>query len=356
MADESFQERTEKATPRRREKVREEGRVARSVELNSAVILCLGLTTVYMLGPVLTVQIKQFMIYIFREAPHMTFDFDSVVALMSNNILTFFLLLGPIFAILIAIAYGINVLQVGVMFTAKPLEPKFDKLNLANGIKRLFSVRSAVELCRDVLKLILIATVAYLVIKSQMPKFYLLSDNSVEAFAGTIGVTALKTALQVGLVILFIALLDYAFQRYDFEKQIRMSKKEVREELKETEGSPEIKARVRQIQREMTRKRMMQDVPNADVVVTNPTHIAVALKYDQKIMEAPIVVAKGERLIAERIKEIAQDAGVPIVENRPVARALYDLCEIGSTVPAKLYRAVAEILAYVYRQKGEMVP
>jgi flagellar biosynthetic protein FlhB len=169
------------------------------------------------------------------------------------------------------------------------------------------------------------------------------------------GTMALTTALKIGVVMLILAVFDYAFQRYDFEKNIRMSKQEVKEELKDTEGSPQIKARIRQVQREMSRKRMIQEIPKADVVVTNPTHIAVALKYEQDTMDAPMVVAKGERLIAEKIKEIAHEAGVPVVENRPLARALFNLCEIGSYVPAKLYRAVAEVLAYVYRQKEEMV-
>lgn len=151
---------------------------------------------------------------------------------------------------------------------------------------------------------------------------------------------------------LVLAILDYAYQKYDFEKSIRMSKQEIKDEYKDTEGSPQIKARVRQIQRDMSRRRMMQDVPKADVIITNPTHIAVALKYNPDEMDAPLVLAKGERLIAERIKEIARESGVPVVENRPLARALFSMCEVGSYVPTKLYRAVAEVLAYVYRLKG----
>lgn len=355
MAEEQFQERTEKATPRRRRKAREEGKVARSQELNSAVILCLGTVTIYFVGPLLITQLRQFMTHIFNEAPRMAADFDSILALFSSNILTFFFLMGPILIILVLIAYGINVLQVGILFTGKGLEPKLDKLNIVNGIKRVFSIRSLVELTRDVIKLILIAVVGYLSIKSQLDTFFTLSDNSITVFAGAMGKMALKTTLQIGAVILFLALFDYAFQRYDFEKNIKMSKQEIRDELKDTEGSPQNKARIRQIQRELSRKRMMQEIPKADVVITNPTHIAIALKYEQKEMDAPMVVAKGERLVAEKIKEIAEAAGVPIVENRPLARALFNLCEIGSYVPAKLYRAVAEVLAYVYRLRGEKV-
>jgi len=353
MADESFQERTEKATPRRRQKAKEEGKVTRSMELNSAIILCLGIVTIYFMGPLLVSQLQQFSIYIFSEAPTMPADYDSILNIFSHNILNFFFLLGPILILLVLIAYGINVIQVGVMFTSKPLEPKLDRLNLVSGLKRLFSARSLFQLFRDVTKLILIAIVGYMVIKSKLPGFFLLSDNAVSVFAGTMGKTALTTVLQVGAVILLLAFLDYAYQKYDFEKSIRMSKQEIKEESKETEGSPETKGRIRRIQREMSRRRMMQEIPKADVVITNPTHIAIALKYDQEEMDAPLVVAKGERLLAQKIKEIAREAGVPIVENKPLARSLFNMCEVGSTIPSHLFRAVAEVLAFVYRQKQE---
>jgi len=353
MAEDQFQERTEKATPRRREKAREEGKVARSNELNSAVILCLGMMTLYFMGPFLVAQIKQVMIFLFNEAPMIPVNRDTISEVFSSNIYKFFVVLGPFLVILALVAYGINVLQVGVMFSSKSLEPKFDKLNVVNGVKRIISVRSLFELVRDTVKLILIGAVGYLSIKAQVDGFYALSDNSVAVLAGTMGRVALKTSLQIGAVMLFLALLDYGYQKYDFEKSIRMSKQDIRDEMKDTEGSPQTKSRVKQIQRDMSRKRMMQEIPQADVVVTNPDHIAVALKYDQETMEAPMVVAKGERLIAAKIKEIARQAGVPIVENKPLARSLFSMCEVGSSVPEKLYRAVAEVLAYVYRMKHE---
>ncbi|PKK84414.1 MAG: flagellar biosynthesis protein FlhB [candidate division Zixibacteria bacterium HGW-Zixibacteria-1] len=353
MAEDSFQERNERATPRRRQKAREEGRVARSQELNSAVILCLGIVTLYLVGPLMVNQMKDYMGYIFTEAPNIRTDFDSLQALLASNIMTFFLMMGPLLIVLALIAYGINVLQVGILFTGKPLEPKLDKLNMTSGIKRLFSSRTLFQLVRDVAKLIVIGTVGYFSIKSQIDSFFTMSDKSIAEFAGAMGLMALKTTLQIGAAILFLALLDYGYQKYDFEKSIRMSKQDLRDEFKDTEGSPQTKSRVRQIQREMSRRRMMQEIPKADVVITNPTHIAVALKYDQTEMEAPMVVAKGERLIAEKIKEIAREANIPVVENKPLARALFNMCEIGSYVPGKLYRAVAEVLAYVYRLKQE---
>jgi len=352
MAEEQFQERTEQATPRRRQKAREEGKVARSQELNSAAILLLGAATLYFTGPLLAEQIEQMMSYIFTEAPNMDINVNTLVAFFSQRILTFFLILTPVFAILIAIAYGINILQVGFLFTSKPLEPKLDKLNIINGFKRVISIRSLFELFRDVTKISLIGFVGYKAISMNLDTYFLLADNTVAHFAGAMGGLALMTVLKIGAAMMILALLDYAYQRYDFSKNIRMSKQEIRDEMKDTEGSPQIKSRIRQIQRDMSRRRMMQEIPTADVVVTNPTHIAVALKYDSDQMDAPMVVAKGERLLAEKIKKIAAEAGVPVVENKPLARALNKMCEVGAYVPAKLYRAVAEVLAYVYRLKG----
>ncbi|MCX6827285.1 MAG: EscU/YscU/HrcU family type III secretion system export apparatus switch protein, partial [candidate division Zixibacteria bacterium] len=194
--------------------------------------------------------------------------------------------------------------------------------------------------------------VACLTVRSEIVSTLPLMDQEVGDILIYISRVSFRILSMTCWVLVALAILDYAYQKYDYEKSIRMSKQEIRDEYKDTEGSPEIKSRVRQIQREISRKRMMQEIPKADVVVTNPTHIAVALKYNPDEMDAPMVVAKGERLIAEKIKEIAVEAGIPIVENRPLARALFNICEIGAYVPAKLYRAVAEVLAYVYRLKG----
>jgi flagellar biosynthesis protein FlhB len=355
MAEEQFQERTEKATPRRRQKAKEEGKVARSNDLNSAVILCLGIATLYFMGPTLVDQLLQFMAFMFSEAPNMTISRDTIVAFFSERVLSFFFILAPILVVLAVIAYCVNILQIGIIFTSKPIEPKLDKLNIVSGFKRLISVRSLFDLVRDCIKVILVGVVGYLSISSQFDTFLTLSDKPIAVFAGTLGKMALRTSLHIGMVMLVLALIDYAYQKYDFEKSIRMTKQEIKEENKDTEGSPQTRARIRRIQREMSQRRMMREIPKADVVVTNPTHIAVALKYNKSEMDAPMVVAKGERLIAEKIKEIAEHNQVPIIENKPLARALFKICDIGSYVPSHLYRAVAEVLAYVYRMKGEKV-
>jgi flagellar biosynthetic protein FlhB len=209
------------------------------------------------------------------------------------------------------------------------------------------------ELCKNIVKISLIGIVGYYAVESEMQHVALLPDMSVGQIMGFIGAAAFRVALKCSLMLVALAILDYAYQRWEFEKSIRMTKQEIKEEMKNTEGNPQIKSRIRQVQRDVAFRRMMSDVPKADVVVTNPTQIAVALKYDMEEMEAPEVVAKGQRLIAERIKEIAKENDIPIVENKPLARALFKACDVGMQIPANLFRAVAEVLAYVYKLNGE---
>lgn len=353
MAEESFQERTEKATPRRRRKAREEGRVARSMELNSAIVVCLGFLTLYMTGPYMVSQVRELMSHLFTNAPLIASSDPTFVTVFSSIMKRFFTILLPLFGIMVVIGIGSNIVQVGFKISPKSLEPKLEKLNLAKGLKRLFSVKKLVELVRDSLKLIVVFYVAYLAIRHEFDNFFLLPDMSTLQFGITIGKLAVVIALKIGAAILVIGVLDFLYQRYDFEKSIKMSKQDLKDESKDTEGSPQNKSRIRQLQREMARQRMMQEVPKADVVLTNPTHLAVALKYDTEDMAAPLVVAKGERLIAEKIKEIAYEHDIPVIEDKPLARALFKMCDVGQFVPANLYRAVAEVLAYVYRLKGK---
>ncbi len=355
MAEQGFQERTEKATDHRRKKARDEGQVAKSQELNSAAILCLGFVTLYMAGPYLADQTMQLMRYTMANAPFIAAQDSTFASVFNENMVKFLLLLAPIFGVLMVVAVGVNVAQVGFHVSSKAAELKFDRLNLVQGAKRLFSARSAVQLVRDTLKLLVVGLVAYKVVASEFSSFFLLPDMSVPEFAGVLGKLTLMLALKTGAVILVIAILDYVYQRYEFEKSIRMSKQDIKDEYKETEGSPQIKSRVRQLQRETARRRMMAAVPQADVVVTNPTHIAVALKYNPDEMSAPFVLAKGERLIAQKIKEIAREHGIPVIEDKPLARALFKMCDIGQVIPGNLYRAVAELLAYVYKTKGKIL-
>ncbi|HVP07726.1 MAG TPA: flagellar biosynthesis protein FlhB [Candidatus Acidoferrum sp.] len=355
MAEENFHDRTEQATPRRREKAREEGQVARSLDLNSAFVILLGFSSLLILGPYLVQQTQQFLRYMLGNAPSIAASDPTFMKLFGDAMLKFFVILAPVAIALFIIGATVSVAQVGFHISTKALEPKLDKFDLAAGFKRLVGLRSLVSMIRDAVKLLVLGFVSYKVISGEADKFYLLSDMAIPQMAATICKLAVIIAVKIGAAMLFVAALDYMYQRWEFEKNIRMSRQDIKDEFKDTEGSPQVKARIRQIQREMARKRMMQDVPTADVVITNPTHLAVALKYDADKMNAPFVVAKGERLIAERIKQIAHEYDIPVIEDVQLARALFKMCEIGQMVPHSLYRAVAEVLAYVYRLKGKVL-
>lgn len=355
MAEESFQERTEQATPRRRLKARERGQVARSADLTAAGIICLGFTALFMVGPQLVGRLRDALQYTMANAPTIALSDPTFQTVIVNNVTGFLVMLAPMFIAMVAIGLAMNVLQVGFHVSPKAMELKFEKLNVVSGMRRLFSMRSAIQLVRDPLKLAAIGLIGYLAIRSEFEGFAVLSDLSVPQLGATLARLTLIISLKIGVAMLVIGILDYLYQRYDFEKSIRMSRQEIRDEMKETEGSPEVKSRVRQIQRQMVRQRMMAAVPEADVVVTNPVHLAVALKYDPSEMDAPTVLAKGQRLVAEKIKEIARAHGIPVIEDKPLARAIFKMCEVGDLIPAKLYRAVAEILAHIYRLKGKAV-
>ncbi len=355
MADQGFQERTEKATVQRREKAREEGRVAKSMELNAAAIILLGFLSLSMLGPSLAAQLKLLMQHTMTNAPTIAASDPTFYKIFGDSLVRFFLIMLPVFAVLVVVALGVNIAQVGFRISPKAMEPKFEKLNVLKGLKRLFSVKSLVDLVKNTAKFVVIGFVAYKGISADFESFFALPDMTIPQVAATMGRLALLLALKIGGVVLVIAVLDYLFQRYEFEKSIKMSRQELKQEFKDTEGDPLLKSRVKQLQREMSRGRMLSEVPEADVVLTNPTHLAVALKYDQDGMTAQTVVAKGERLIAQKIKEIALEHGIPIIEDKPLARALFKMCDIGQMVPANLYRAVAEVLAYVYSLKKKTV-
>jgi flagellar biosynthetic protein FlhB len=355
MAEDSFQERTEQATPKRREKAREQGQVAKSLDLNSAVVICLGFTSLFILGPAMVQNTLELMRNTMANAATIATSDSTFQKLFGDYLLDFLRITLPMMLAMVVIGIAVNVAQVGFHLSPKALEMKFEKLNVVSGLQRLISMKSMVQLIRDPLKLLVVCVVAYFALRAEFDNFFALPDMSPAQFGQTLCTLILMIALKIGVAILIIAILDYLYQRYEFDKSIKMSKQEIKEEYKDSEGNPLIKQRVRQIQRDMSRRRMMADVPTADVVVTNPTHIAVALKYDSKEMDAPTVVAKGQRLIAERIKEIAREHGIPIVEDKPLARALYKMCNVGQIVPASLYRAVAEILAHIYRLKQKTV-
>jgi flagellar biosynthetic protein FlhB len=263
-------------------------------------------------------------------------------------------ILAPFLTAVFGIALVANYLQIGFIFTTHPLSLSLEKINPVAGFKRLFSMQSVVKVLINSAKAGLVGLVFYLSIKGSMREYFSLGDSGVRSIVDFMAAEALSMAAKASLILLGLAMADYAFQRRQHIKGLMMSKHELKEESKEVEGSPLIKSRIRSAQRELARRRMMNAVPTADVVVTNPTEIAVALKYDMGGMNAPTVVAKGKRLLAEKIREIAGEHGVPIVESKPLAKSLYELVEVGSEIPDSLYRAVAEILSYVYRIQGRI--
>jgi flagellar biosynthetic protein FlhB len=246
-----------------------------------------------------------------------------------------------------------SVVQFGFLFTWTPLEPELNRINPLSGFQRIFSISSLVEGAKSVGKLVAVVTVTYLMLRTQLFGSSSMSDLESGEFLAYMSSTAFRLVGGVCVGLFVVAALDFAYQKYRYRQSLMMSKQELKQEHKQREGDPLLKARIRSLQREMARKRMMQDVPKADVIVTNPTHIAVALKYDAEKMAAPRVVAKGADLVAQRIKEVARKNGIPLVENVPLARALHKSVKVGGSVPRSLYQAVAEVLAYVYRLKGK---
>ncbi len=352
MAEEDQgQERTEQATPKRREEAREKGQVAVSREVASAIVLGASLIYFYFGSGHLMEGIVEIMKATFRDAGHISLSQENFHALMLTLVYKVFLLIFPLLLAVFIAGFLANVLQVGFMFSWEAVQPKLSKIDPFKGLKRLFSLRSLVELVKSLFKISVVGLIAYLVIIHEIPALFPLADQSIWGMLVFIGRVAFKIMMLTCFVLLVMALLDYLYQRWEFEKSIRMSRQEIKDEFKHTEGDPLIKSRIKRLQRDIARKRMMAGIPKADVIITNPTHLAIAIRYDQENMNAPVVVAKGAGHVAEKIKEIAAENKIPIVENKPVAQVLYKIANIGDMIPADLYRAVAEILAYVYRLK-----
>lgn len=346
------QEKTEKATPKKRQEARKKGQVAKSSDLSPALILLFVSASFLMLGGYYKARINEMFGGLFQDWLTMELTTENVMELFLNITQQMLIMLLPIFAIVLVVGVVGNVMQFGFLLTGEPLKLKLSKLNPIEGFKRIFSMRSLVEFLKSILKVTIIGVLVYSTIVSEWDRLLTLSSMPLEAtFSFTASLT-IKLGLEVGAVLAVLAFLDFMYQKYEHEKSLKMSKQDIKDEHKKTEGDPLIKGRIRERQRKMALQRMMQDVPKADVVITNPTHYAIALKYDAASMEAPKILAKGADHVALRIREIAKENGVITMENKPLARALYDRAEIGDTIPADLFQAVAEVLAYVYKLKG----
>jgi flagellar biosynthetic protein FlhB len=343
---------TEDPTPRRREEARRQGQVPFSAELVGSAVLLAGVVGLSNIGA----DVWRAMILVFRQdlarAFQPGFGIEDAVELMARTIARVLAALLPFFGLVMGVGIAVNVAQVGFQINTEKLAPNVDKLNPANGVSRLFSVAALVRGGLTLLKVIGLGLVAYLVLEGRAGIITSLSQDRLAGAAPAAWGVVMRLALYLTVAVAVVAVLDYFYQRYKFEQSLRMTKEEVKRELKEEEGDPLIKARLRQIARERTRRRMLAEVPKATVVVTNPTHYAVALRYDSARDAAPVVVAKGAGLFARRIAELARTSGVVVIERPPLARALYSGVKEGQPIPGPLFRAVAELLAMVYRLRG----
>ncbi|MCW7753801.1 flagellar biosynthesis protein FlhB [Desulfobotulus sp. H1] len=353
MPEESGQEKTEDATPKKRQKSREEGQVGKSVEVPSVVVLLAGVATLYAMAGFFYKRMADVMRSSFSFTSIPEVHMEQALFWMQTYGMQAFWVMAPLLLVVFLAAFFANAFQVGFVLAWKAIEPKPSKLDPIKGLGRIFSKKSLMELLKSILKITIIFYVSWRAVKGEMPHMMRLYDHNVATILLFMVKISFKIFLWVLLAMVFVALMDLIFQRWNFDQQIKMTKQEVKDEGKQTEGDPQIKSRIRQLQFEASKKRMMQDVPKADVVVTNPTHLAVAIQYNPLAMQAPQVLAKGAGSIADKIRSIAKEAGVPIVENKPLARNLFQWVDVGQSIPADLYQAVAEVLAYVYRLKGK---
>ena len=348
-------EKTEPATDKKLKDAREEGKVAKSKELTAAfdliiLFLVLKIFISYVGGSLLNIfdfvysSMPEFVKI--NEAKLTTFAISSY---LFNIILKWILIVLPFFLLGVVITILISVFQVGWKISTKPMQPKLEKFNPINGFKRIFSKNSLFELVKSIVKIGVISYVAYSSVKNNRNDLFLLYDIPLNQAVTLIGSIIINTGLKISFVYLVVGIADYAYQKHKFNEDMKMTKQEVKDEYKNSEGDHQIKGKQKQRMREASQRRMMQDVPKADVVITNPTHLAIALKYDAEVSEAPVVVAKGEDYVALKIKEVAQENNIAIVENKPLARMLFSNVDIGAEIPPELYQSVAEILAMIYK-------
>jgi len=346
------QERTEEPTPKRLEDARKKGQVPRSRELNTMVIMALAAVALMMLGQTMLNDLSELMKSGFQPSREDIFDGRAVLRFFYQAIIDSLWLLLPFFGLMMVAALLTPMSIGGWSFSVEALQPKLEKLNPLKGLKRVFSAKGLMELIKAFAKFTLVALVAIVVIWVKMDEFLQLGGESLDMALSHAADLFTSSFIFITMALIIIAAIDVPFQIWDHTKQMRMTRQEVKDEMKDTEGKPEVRSKIRQLQREMAQARMMEAVPQADVVVTNPSHFAVALKYDPENMRAPLVLAKGADLVAANIRRVATEHEILLVETPPLARALYHSTEIGQEIPAGLYLAVAQILAYVYQLKA----
>ena len=353
-------EKTEEPTAKKLEDARKEGQVAKSREVTNALsLIALFLILKVFIGFIGEEFLETFH-GIYGKIPEITKLWNGEIptgdfsVLLKNCMLSILIMLAPFFVVGFIVAFVGDYVQVKWKITTKPLQPKFSKMNPISGFKKIISVNSLVELLKSILKIGLIAYVVYSTLKEQYNVIYLLFNMQLTQGVLLAGNMAINLGLKCAIVYILIAAIDFAYQKRKFHKDMMMTKQEIKEEYKQAEGDPQIKSKIRQKMRETSQRRMMQDIPKADVVITNPTHFAVAIQYDKDVAAAPIVLAKGQDYLAQKIKETAKEHKIEIVENKPLARMLYHNVDIGQQIPPELYQAVAEVLAMVYHAQGKV--
>ena len=350
MAEQQGQEKTEAPTEKKRRDSREEGQVAFSKELPSAALLAGILLTLIASSPLILDAFREMTSKVFREMSKADeLSIGSLYELFGEIFSILLPAFAPFAAIIVLVGIFASILQVGVQITLKAIAPKFNKISPLTGLKRLFSTQSLADFLKSLAKLIIVGIVGYITYMDKITELNGLFVATPEAILEYNFTVVAEVSGKIVLALVAIAIFDYLYQRWHHEKQLMMTKQEVKEETKQTEGDPQLKARIRQIQREMSNARMMQEVPKADALIVNPTHFSVAILYDRDVMEAPEITAKGSDHMALRMRTVARENNVPILERPELARDLYANVEIGETIPERFYKAIAEILAFVYR-------
>lgn len=351
-------DKTEKATPKKLDDARKEGKVARSIDLVNGVMLLSMFIIIKSFAFLISKIFMGGFTKYYTKASELSFEvFNVRKAVDLGNQVIYDIVLGvlPILITSFLIALVGNIFQVGLKATSKPIKPKLEKINPVSGLKRMFSMEKVVELIKSILKVLAIAIVVYSSIKDKWKFILNLYDFEFLQAIFNIFEIVIDVGIKISILFLIIGVADFGYQKWKYLKDLKMSKQEVKDEIKQSEGDPQVKGRIRQKMRESARKRMMSELPKADVVITNPTHFAVAIKYDKEKAEAPYVLAKGADFLAKSIRDIARENDIEIVENKPLARMLYYNVEIGDEIPPELYQMVAEVLAYVYSVKNKEI-
>jgi len=351
--DENGQERTEQPTSKRLKDSREKGQVCKSMEVSTSMLFLATVIAFYLYIPSLASKLMMIVRSYLTNLSMWDGSRVGIISIFRHSVFELGMLVMPLLLLFLTIGLVSNILQVGFVISPEAIVPKLSKINPLTGFKnRFMSMRSLEHLLKTLVIMAIIIWVSYRAIKREIPVYPPLMSADVSVIALTFFHSAVHLLWDVLWIFIIIAIADYGFQKWQYSQDVMMTKQEMKDEFKQSEGNPIIKSRIRSIQLHMARKRMMRQVPKADVVITNPTHLAIALQYERGMMIAPTVIAKGAGTVAEKIKEVARKASVPIVENKPLAQALYKSVDIGESIPEKLYKAVAEILAYVYRLKA----